>query len=493
MNMFANALALALLVLPAVALAQAKNTLSVEVPASEEYSFQKIGETWVLNLPLSARIQGTLAVSGKSLLAGRQEIRVNGNDYNITQDARKVRMVFTAQPVAAVAVDVTNGKVAGLPGKAATVATANKNAEAEGAASQSSADTKAMAAIAAQNNYKKYTVDFTVPESPAFSLIGIAPEKITRPATPRDLAIAVANGVDEQGKAKSGLAIEFSPYELLYGQRVTLSDYAERQSVRRLMGTVVSLGVAKGTEATDKSMRMGVGLNISLFDFGDPRVDPKVATCLNTLKAPNRLIGAPVIVNEDTTAKQNEEFNACKSLANRAGVNTLGKWNKSAGSVGLGQAWTSETGTFSDKKRGARGGWLSLGYGFEGIRGLEDNAQLVAHVRRLFKEHISDPAQAGKFIDQDSTLAGARMRFTNDPSKFYGTMEGSYQRLEFPGGRNDKVKRFALGLEYKVSDDLWLVASVGGEGGRKDGENHAFVLGGFRFSPCNKSDCRLPK
>jgi hypothetical protein len=55
------------------------------------------------------------------------------------------------------------------------------------------------------------------PQSPAFTFLGTTPTKVTRPGSIRDLGAALTNGIDADGKAVQGVAVESSPWALIPG------------------------------------------------------------------------------------------------------------------------------------------------------------------------------------------------------------------------------------------------------------------------------------
>src|SRR5258708_17355465 len=63
-------------------------------------------------------------------------------------------------------------------------------------------------------NIKSGDLDFSVPDSPAFTILGVTPQTITRPTTPRGLAASLLNGVDENGNFQAGFALDTAPYML---------------------------------------------------------------------------------------------------------------------------------------------------------------------------------------------------------------------------------------------------------------------------------------
>jgi len=69
---------------------------------------------------------------------------------------------------------------------------------------------------------KAAMVDLSVPDSPAFTVLGLTPEEVARPTTARKLATSLLNGVDRNGVLQTGVAIDTVPYLALAGQLVTL-------------------------------------------------------------------------------------------------------------------------------------------------------------------------------------------------------------------------------------------------------------------------------
>ena len=67
-------------------------------------------------------------------------------------------------------------------------------------------------------------LDLSVPQSPAFAILGITPDNIIRPGSPRDLALSLLNGVGKNGAFQSGIAIDTAPYLLFAGRLKTLSE-----------------------------------------------------------------------------------------------------------------------------------------------------------------------------------------------------------------------------------------------------------------------------
>jgi hypothetical protein len=110
---------------------------------------------------------------------------------------------------------------------------------------------------------------------------------------------------------------------------------------------------------------------------------------------------------------------------------------------------------------------------------LEKNSQLIFHARYRNKEMVPNPEESGKFLKQDNLFLGSRMRIGTDTSTV--SFEGVFIRTRPEGKRFDNSGRFSLGLERRVAENMWFNISLGGETGRREGNNNAFVLTSFKW------------
>lgn len=357
---------------------------------------------------------------------------------------------------------------------------------------EAKADTGATPA-AKDPQKKDLQLDYSIPDMPAFTVLGMNPENVQHPRTARALALALKEGIDENGKLKTGLALEFQPFRL-YDPTSLLRSYINRPGERpdetRTMNTIdqmvrnmsVSLASAQGSEEGDKSMRLGLGLRIPIFDKSDGRTDPVLRECYG--RAKEIFLGTEKVGDVVSDAA----LDAADKKALAAGIECFKArgprtafWNSSAWIVSLGNAWTSDSGNFSDRKTSTRGIWTTYAYGFDGEL-LGNAAQMIFHLRALDKERVPNPNEEGKFVNQDSRVAS--MAFKYGVATFNGSLQASYSRHKLEGFANeDKVRKYSLGLEYKITDDLWIVGSVGGERGRVNGENKSFISTSFRYQP----------
>ncbi len=371
-------------------------------------------------------------------------------------------------------------------------------------------DAKAKAIL---KELKDYQVDFSIPDTPAFTVLGLSPESVTRPRTPRALAAAIKNGVDQNGKLKTGLAIEFAPLRLsdpttlLEGYITDKQPYTSNTFSQTIQNTSISIATAQGAGGDDKSIRLGLGLSIPIIDQSDGRTDQVLKSCYQTVKERWFKADDDVDLAEDAQAKLSpnasaqqkadaaERVTRAKVALRELTLNSAAgcfkarpsvKWNATVWTVSVGNAWTSDSGNFNDRKTATRGVWTTYAGRLQDNSWLAEHGQLLLHVRALTNERVPDSKNAGKFINQDSRVAGIGFKLGSE--SFNATLQTSYQRLKIEGVANiDKIRKTAIGFEFKVANDMWLVATAGGESGRVNGENKSFVSAGLKFAPSNKS------
>src|SRR5262249_51550665 len=127
--------------------------------------------------------------------------------------------------------------------------------------------------------------DLAVPEAPAFTVLGLNPQTVTRPSSPLQFATSLINGVDKNGNFQSGVAIDTQPYMLWRGHAITWSRYRDHWPIRFVSRAQFSMATAKGASDNDKSVRVAIGGRFTVFDLGDPFRDETVGKCLSDAQA----------------------------------------------------------------------------------------------------------------------------------------------------------------------------------------------------------------
>lgn len=357
-------------------------------------------------------------------------------------------------------------------------------------------------------------VDMSVPESPAFTVLGVTPETVIRPTSPRAFATSLLNGVDQNGNFQSGLAMDFVPYLLIAGDDLTLRKYQTKQVVRLLSRTQFSFATTKGATTEDKSMRLALGLHLTLWDRGDPRTDETLMSCLSAFRLPPPPTMLECELPDNPTDADREAFRKCQESAEATrqerarqvqearefndSVSTRCRdesrqrnWNASSWIIGAAPSWISTDGQTKNLRWNGGGFWTSVAYGFEGVPGLESRSQLILHGRYRNREVVPDPNTAGAFLSQDSYFFGARFR-TGSPT-FNGSFEYTFLRSRFAGLRFDNASRFSLLFERRIAGDTWFNLSLGGESGRQDGRNNGFVLTSFKWAFSDRRNVPSPQ
>ena len=357
-------------------------------------------------------------------------------------------------------------------------------------------------------------VDMSVPESPAFTVLGVTPETVIRPTSPRAFATSLLNGVDQNGNFQSGLAMDFVPYLLVAGDDLTLRKYQTSPVVRLLARTQFSFATTKGATEDDKSMRLALGLHVALWDRGDPRLDETLMSCLSAFRLPPPPRFLECELPDNPTDADREAFRRCQesieaerqqraaqvqearefndSVSTRCRDESRERnWNASSWIIGAAPSWISTDGQTKNMRWNGGGFWTSLAYGFEGVPGLEKNSQLIVHGRYRNREIVPDPITTGAFLSQDSFFFGTRFR-TGSPT-FNGSFEYTFMRSRFAGLQFDNSSRLSLLFERRIAGDTWFNLSLGGETGRQDGRNNGFVLTSFKWAFSDRRNVQGPQ
>ena len=340
----------------------------------------------------------------------------------------------------------------------------------------------------------------------AFTVLAVkpTPEEVARPTTARRLATSLLNGVDRNGVLQTGVAIDTVPYLALAGQLVTLDDYRKRSNyaLRFLARTHVSVGTAKASDVNDKAMRIDLGVRMTLFDRGDPRTDAVLDRCFDerpglpneprfvTPPPPDR----PEEIEEWTRDVERgrralQQFEAeidsyvtrvnafvadCREEARKR------NWNASKFIVAVAPTWSSQTGSADDLGRSGSGAWATLAYGFEQVPGLQRHAQLLVHARRRNDEPVVTARDPQAFELRDSRLLGVQLRAGTASTTI--AAEGIHERVTPPSGGATTDRRYSVGFEHRVADNLWLGLAMGsGKSSATAQKKGAFVLSSLKW------------
>jgi hypothetical protein len=308
----------------------------------------------------------------------------------------------------------------------------------------------------------------TNPTSPAAKLIGVDGKNNTTISTPNQFGLEVLNGLDNNGKFNTGIAVDMLPYVLLRGNGLTLEEYKNSELQRFLANTKLSIATTVAGDAA----RAGLGLEFVLINEGDPRRDDvykaKVIEIQNNLilkriresGGPGKLTMAEKKAILDASDPNIEE--AKKEAEKRSGQKPM--WT-----VAFGQSWVSPTTLYSDLRGEGMGFWTTyrLGAG--------NDSQLLLHASARNGEQIEDKKNKGTFLSTDTIVGG--LRYQSGDKDFRFSIETAYNLESRSGQQVNNYLSFGIGLEPRLYDNSWLSLSFGGTSGRENGSDFQLKTG----------------
>jgi hypothetical protein len=291
----------------------------------------------------------------------------------------------------------------------------------------------------------------TAPESPAFTVLGVAPSEVTRPTSPSDFSTFLVSAFDEQGHFQSGLALDFAPFLLLGNKQSWWSHYGDTSNrkywwVRPLARTSVSFGTTKGASDSDPALRLATGVRIVLYDERDPRL--LYARCIR-----------PVTLDPNATPEENlKKLREGRAKCQQDSIQkALEIWNATSLAIAGAPTWFSKDGSSSSLQLNGGGYWAS------GALRIGTTGQILAHFRRQTGQEVPDPntptdptTGQPNFAIQSSTLAGGSVRYGS--AKFNGRFDGLYVHKKV-AGILDSYPEFGFGLERRLAENLYLDAT----------------------------------
>lgn len=355
---------------------------------------------------------------------------------------------------------------------------------------------KAAKTPADDDKNKEFKVNFVVPASPAFDLLGLNPSAVSSPSSLRDLAVALVDGRDKDGRLKSGLALDIAPFQWYRKSHNVgkLPDDPEENGFDKNFTRVrISLATAQGRETADQSLKLAAGLGWVFFDATNREKKEMKKACnpVNVVERKSNLL-FPAFFAGRTLADISDakRLQITSSESNPDAVAKLCEkeieklsWSERKASLGVGRAWFTETGKLSDRAPSSSGLWLSYSQNIGYFENLEKSLQFATIFRRARGETVIDPAPAAgataKPIKQDANTVGLRLKFGQKNGTI--SIEQSQTRQQMAGRLKETVKRNAVGFDWHIYGDVWIVASGGSVSGRLYGENKPFVLTSIRY------------
>jgi hypothetical protein len=318
--------------------------------------------------------------------------------------------------------------------------------------------------------------NLAAPESPAFTVLGLTPQKVVRPNSPQELATELLNGFDERGNFQTGIAIDTAPFMLFGGDMFTLDDYrVGKFNIDRLLSRLqVSFATTRGVATNDNAVRLAAGFRATLWDLGDPRLDPQLQTCNANIPFPpiTQLPADHDARNRAILAAVEPQLEKCRDEAAKR------NWNKSSFVVAYAPSWISSDGTTQNFAQNGWGVWTSMSYGFDNSKLLQHKLQVIAHARYRQGETVPDKAVASGFAQQDAMASGGSVRF-GSPT-FNGAFEALFNHTRLLGVTTESLS-YSLAVEKQLSSSLWLNVSYNRNNATPVTAQNVSVLTGIKW------------
>ena len=331
-----------------------------------------------------------------------------------------------------------------------------------------SAALAALALSAATPARAQETLEFVtaVPESPAFIFLGASPTRVTRPGATRDFAAALLTGVDDQGKAQNGFALEATAIDIIPGVNVSLPRYRRWENFVAA-NTQLSIGTARSA-GDSASTDLALGVRVTLLDQGDPMlydsftvpVGAKLRECTN--------------VNPDLPDDRVEAtIQACSDSVMAAEYRdwTRKHWNARRVAVG-GATGTRLVNSAFDETDG-----LGAQLWLVGANPVGSAGQAIGQLTYRHRTPVGDSAVQNLFS------YGLRMIFGSPTFNGFGEVIG-----ENPSGTDGERRTlWSGGVEFRVGTNLWLSTGLGARYNELSGETKSVVLANLRWGMTSES------
>lgn len=286
-----------------------------------------------------------------------------------------------------------------------------------------------------------------VPESPAFTFLGVTPNLVSRPASVRDLAAALLSGIGPNGAVQQGFALELTPWVYVPGLSIPLVDYGSSLWKRGLANLQLSFGTVT-TQGDSASTDMAMGLRTTLFDGTDAM---QQATFTGPVAA-----GLRGCVNAVRPGMSEEEgrqaIQACGDTVMAAAWDAWEAyseehWNAVLLAIGLGVGARAPDSRLGSARYSGVKAWLVGGLPIGG------SAQVLGQLT------VADaPDLGGSPATRELTYGG---RVLYGSASFHAFAEAVGVHLSDPPGGADSGVSWSGGVEFRLSDGTWATTGFG--------------------------------
>lgn len=338
-------------------------------------------------------------------------------------------------------------------------------------------------------------LDLDVPDSPAFAILGIAPQNVINPDTPAELASALILGDDGNGNGQEGIALEFRPYLMALGDEITVGDYYRNQWLSR---TSLSFVQSSGTDSADKADRRAIGLSFTPIDERDPLTSSKLIACAESPEDISEDLQRKLIAAIDRRTAAQDRDDAAAEAAAQAEIDALTE-QQNRFMAGERKAIFEERldGCLEEEQkatRNARQLQLGIAYHESEVESIDESGaafwvshafplaggSFIAHARYSDNIVVAETGDTPQYSVKDETVLGVRFRRGDDRRAVL--FEASYvDESDTAGALDDSFSTALIGAEFRLFDELWIQIAVGDTFGSNRDENLA-LSGQFRWA-----------
>jgi hypothetical protein len=302
----------------------------------------------------------------------------------------------------------------------------------------------------------------TIAEAPVFAFLGASPASVSRPTSARALTTDILNAIGPAGEVQQGMAVEFAPWSVIPGVKIPLTDYQNKLGSYILANTQISLATVRSagdSAATD----VGMGFRMALFNRGDPMTS-KLFTRALDLKM-SQVCGDPADYGREEMDRYTRCFDSLYVSFREEW--TKQNWNESA------LALAGATGWRLRDSKADNNNWLGLGLWMTGALRLGRRGQGLFqvgydHRRAVWPDTVS--AHDARF--------GVRCIAGGPDFNLFTEYVGSY---DFNADENGYSARFSGGLEYRITEGMWMSTGVGRYLQSPDPAEQVFIIADVRW------------
>jgi hypothetical protein len=314
------------------------------------------------------------------------------------------------------------------------------------------------------------TLDTTVPDAPAFTILGITPTQITRPKTPSEVAAAIGTAIGTDGRLHAGTAIEIAPGQLF--QTIDVNQYNDHLYYQYLHNLQISLATSSSSSTPSvtgmpvSATDLAVGGRLTLYDSSDPlRRDSAIMKAYQEIFSGRKTAppyptgsGAATDLPPDVQSKVADALAASKAT----------NWNATAVQLAGAYAWTSPDSSLRNLTHEGWGAWVT------GAEGIGAWGQVIGVLRALNgSANSTDPGT--------TFVAGGR--FVVGGPKWGVSAEGAYNHLWANSPAvNDGWGQATAAFEVNLASGSWLELSFGDTFDKLGQNDRFFSLANFKWS-----------